>query len=150
MWDKKMLAQPLPMAQIWNEIRVFVSNFFSLNHITKCFCLGQIKLHVGSEYQEVQTMKFHLQLYRQGHVRRNRVSNLPLEKLIHCKSIPSAQGVHCVRIFLTSLPPSLILTVLWFVVPGTCWNIAVTAWFELWSRWTSSAVEGQAGWFFKE
>ena len=52
--------------------------------------------------------------------------------------------------FIFSLPPSLVFTVLWFVASGTCWNIAIAAWFALWSRWKSPAVKGQVGWFFQE
>lgn len=114
-----MLAQPLPIAQIWNWIRVLVSNFFSLNHITKCFCLRQIKLHVGSEYQEVQTMKLHFQLYGQGRVRRNGVSD---------PSIGEADSFwlncFCPRSSLCPRFPSLhpLPSWCWFVAPGICWN----------------------------
>lgn len=54
---------------------ICIKLFFYFNHITKCFCLRQIELLVGSEYQEVQTTKLYFQLNRQGHVRRNHISD---------------------------------------------------------------------------
>jgi len=49
-------------------------------------------------------MKLHFQLYGQGHIRKKNVFLIRLlEKPIHFESIPSAQEVHYVHVFLAAI-----------------------------------------------
>lgn len=71
----------------------------------------------------------------------------PLEKLIHFESIPSAQGVHYVHIFLPSVPcpHSTMICSTWYLLK---YSYCCLFWTP--PRWKSSAVKGQVGWFFQE